>query len=94
MVNIVDTCTILNKELSKNETKEDILLGCVSTKLSSLYTKQSEDLDNIIDELSRSISIDDIEYMYKVIKKLTKTLNTNRKQLIRLLEEMNYYGKV
>lgn len=94
MVNIVNICTNLDTELSKSETKEDILLNCASNKLSSLYAKQSEDLDNIIDELGKSMNTDDISYMYKVIKKLTKTLNTNRKQLIRLIEEMNYYGKV
>lgn len=94
MIDIKQICLNLDKELSKNETKDDILLSCASEKLSALYLVQSENMDAIINELQKSMDVNDIEYTYKVIKKLTRSLNTNRKQLIRLIEEMNNYGKV
>lgn len=94
MIDIKQICLDLNKELSKDETKDDILLSCASEKLSALYLVQSENMDAVINELQKSMDVNDIEYTYKVIKKLTRSLNTNRKQLIRLIEEMNNYGKV
>ena len=94
MIDIKQICLDLNKELSKDETKDDILLSCASEKLSALYLVQSESMDAVINELQKSMDVNDIEYTYKVIKKLTRSLNTNRKQLIRLIEEMNNYGKV
>ena len=93
MIDIKQICLDLNKELSKDETKDDILLSCASEKLSALYLVQSENMDAVINELQKSMDVNDIEYTYKVIKKLTRSLNTNRKQLIRLIEEMNNYGK-
>lgn len=94
MIDIKQICLDLNKELSTDETKDDILLSCASEKLSALYLVQSENMDAVINELQKSMDVNDIEYTYKVIKKLTRSLNTNRKQLIRLIEEMNNYGKV
>lgn len=94
MIDIKQICLDLNKALSKDETKDDILLSCASEKLSALYLVQSENMDAVINELQKSMDVNDIEYTYKVIKKLTRSLNTNRKQLIRLIEEMNNYGKV
>jgi pantothenate kinase len=94
MIDLKQICLNLDKELSKEETKEDILLSCASEKLSALYVVQSENMDAVLNELQRSIDVNDIEYTYKVIKKLARSLNTNRKQLIRIIEEMNNSGKV
>lgn len=94
MTDLKQICKNLEKELSTPQTKEEILLSCATDKLSSLYLSQSQDLDNILNELAKSIDVNDVEYTYKVIKKLSKSLNTNRKQLMRLIEEVNGYGKV
>jgi len=94
MIDLKQICLNLDKELSKEETKEDILLSCASEKLSALYVVQSENMDAVLNELQRGIDVNDIEYTYKVIKKLARSLNTNRKQLIRIIEEMNSSGKV
>lgn len=94
MVDIKKICLNLNNELSKSDTPEDILLTCATDKLTSLYTVQSNQLDNIIGELYRSLDLGDLEYTYKVIKRLSRNLTTNRKQLIRLIEEVGCYGQV
>lgn len=94
MVNIKQICLNLDNELNKNDTKEVIMEQCVSEKLSMLYTMQSNQLDCILNELSKSIDVNDIEYTYKVIKRLSKNLTNNRKQLMRLIEEVNCHGKV
>lgn len=92
MVDIVQFCKEFSAELSKEETKEDILLSNVSKKLGNMYKVQSEKFDSLIDELSVSIDTDDMEHTHRVIKRLSKTLSNNREQLLSLLKEVGSYG--
>lgn len=93
-MDIIKFCYEFENELFKDESKEDILMSCVSQKLSSLYMSQSKRFDEILEELSSCIDTDDMEHTYRVIKRLSKSLANNRAQLLSLLEEVNKYGKV
>ena len=44
--------------------------------------------DKIIAEVDRSLNMDDLDYTYKLIKKLSKNLNSNRQQLLLILKEV------
>lgn len=94
MEDIVKICYEFEQELFKDENKEDILMSCVSEKLSNLYTAQSKRFDEILEELSSCIDTDDMEHTYRAIKRLSRSLANNRAQLLSLLEEVNKYGKV
>lgn len=89
MVDIKGICHQLENELSNCSNKDDVLLDCVSTKLCSLYMTQSEELDNILSDLSSNIEGTNMKNMYKIIRRLNKNLSNNRTQLIKLIEEVN-----
>ena len=88
MIDLEKICINLDKELSSCDNKENILLSCVTDKLSSLYMSQSDNLDKILSELNTYLDTDNVEYVYKVMKRLSKNLAGNRLQLIKLLEEV------
>ena len=88
MVNLVTLQDKINTKLSDNRTKEQKLHGLALNRLSLLYKEQSDSIDDIIDNISRSIDMEDIDYTYKLIKKLSRVVNSNRKQLINLLKEV------
>ena len=88
MVNLVTLQDKINTKLSDNRTKEQKLRSLALNRLSSLYKEQSDSIDDIIDNISRSIDMEDIDYTYKLIKKLSRVVNSNRKQLINLLKEV------
>lgn len=89
MADILSICKNLERQLNTTDTKADILTKCVSNKLTNLYNTQSQQLDDILEELSNSIDTKDIDYTYRVIRKLSKCLSNNRAQLIGLIEEVN-----
>ena len=88
MVNLVTLQDKINTKLSDNRTKEQKLHCLALNRLSLLYKEQSDSIDDIIDNISRSIDMEDIDYTYKLIKKLSRVVNSNRKQLINLLKEV------
>ena len=88
MVNLVTLQDKINNKLSDNRTKEQKLRSLALNRLSSLYKEQSDSIDDIIDNISKSIDMEDIDYTYKLIKKLSRVVNSNRKQLINLLKEV------
>ena len=88
MVNLVTLQDKINTKLSDNRTKEQKLHNLALNRLSLLYKEQSDSIDDIIDNISRSIDMEDIDYTYKLIKKLSRAVNSNRKQLINLLKEV------
>ena len=88
MVNLVTLQDKINTKLSDNRTKEQKLRSLALNRLSSLYKEQSNSIDDIIDNISKSIDMEDIDYTYKLIKKLSRVVNSNRKQLINLLKEV------
>ena len=88
MVNLVTLQDKINTKLSDNRTKEQKLRSLTLNRLSLLYKEQSDSIDDIIDNISRSIDMEDIDYTYKLIKKLSRVVNSNRKQLINLLKEV------
>lgn len=88
MVNLVTLQDKINTKLSDNRTKEQKLRSLALNRLSSLYKEQSDSIDDIIDNISKSIDMEDIDYTYKLIKKLSRVVNSNRKQLINLLKEV------
>ena len=88
MVNLVTLQDKINTKLSDNRTKEQKLRSLALNRLSSLYKEQSDSIDDIIDNISKSIDMEDIDYIYKLIKKLSRVVNSNRKQLINLLKEV------
>ena len=88
MVNLVTLQDKINTKLSDNRTKEQKLRSLALNRLSLLYKEQSDSIDDIIDNISRSIDMEDIDYTYKLIKKLSRVVNSNRKQLINLLKEV------
>ena len=88
MVNLVTLQDKINTKLSDNRTKEQKLRSLALNRLSLLYKEQSDSIDDIIDNISKSIDMEDIDYTYKLIKKLSRVINSNRKQLINLLKEV------
>lgn len=88
MVNLVTLQDKINTKLSDNRTKEQKLRSLALNRLSLLYKEQSDSIDDIIDNISKSIDMEDIDYTYKLIKKLSRVVNSNRKQLINLLKEV------
>ena len=88
MVNLVTLQDKINTKLSDNRTKEQKLRSLALNRLSSLYKEQSDSIDDIIDNISKSIDMEDIDYTYKLIKKLSRVVNSNRKELINLLKEV------
>lgn len=88
MVNLVILQDKINTKLSDNRTKEQKLRSLALNRLSSLYKEQSDSIDDIIDNISKGIDMEDIDYTYKLIKKLSRVINSNRKQLINLLKEV------
>jgi hypothetical protein len=88
MVNLATLQDKINTKLSDNRTKEQKLHSLALNRLSSLYKEQSDSIDDIIDNISKSIDMEDIDYTYKLIKKLSRVVNSNRKQLINLLKEV------
>lgn len=88
MVNLVTLQDKINTKLSDSRTKEQKLRSLALNRLSLLYKEQSDSIDDIIDNISKSIDMEDIDYTYKLIKKLSRVVNSNRKQLINLLKEV------
>lgn len=88
MVNIEKICKDLDKNLTKYNTKEEVLEDCIFTRLNTLYNKQSEKYDIMIDSIYRMIDSDNITDMCTVLKKLSKNINSNRQQLVSLIERM------
>ena len=87
MVNLVTLQDKINTKLSDNRTKEQKLRSLALNRLSSLYKEQSDSIDDIIDNISKSIDIEDIAYTYKPLKKLSRVVNSNRKQSINSLKD-------
>lgn len=94
MVNIVDVCFELESKLCTKQSKEDVLTSCIKQKLNTLYTIQSEQLDSVLSELDKCLEKEDIQHTCTVIRKLSKVLSCNRKQLWKLLEEVSNNGQV
>ena len=88
MINLKEICNNLSKEFSTTQSKEDILMSCVMDRLSSLYVQQSESLDKMLDDLTRSIDISDFKHTKIVIDKLSKSLSHNREHLLLLIERL------
>ena len=84
---IENACLDLYNAISTNKSKDDILTDCVLDKLNALYCTQTKDFDELIDSLSICLSDDNIEYLSKVIKKLSKIMNGNRARLLKVIEE-------
>ena len=89
MGDIEKICRDLDYELSNCDDKNAVLLSCVSEKLKSLYNTQSAQLDDVINEISNHIDTDDVEYLCKTVKRLSKCLSSNRAQLLKLIDEVN-----
>lgn len=88
MVDLEQLYKKIDTKLSDNRTKEDKLHQKAQERLSMLYSEQSNNLDKIIAEVDKSLNIDDLDYTYKLIKKLSKNLNSNRQQLLLILKEV------
>lgn len=88
MVNLEQLYEKIDTKLSDNRPKEDKLHQKAQERLSVLYSEQSDSLDKIIAEVDRSLNMDDLDYTYKLIKKLSKNLNSNRQQLLLILKEV------
>ena len=88
MVDLEQLYKKIDTKLSDNRTKEDKLHQKAQERLSILYSEQSNNLDKIIAEVDKSLNIDDLDYTYKLIKKLSKNLNSNRQQLLLILKEV------
>lgn len=88
MVDLEQLYKKIDTKLSDNRTKEDKLHQKAQERLSILYSEQSDNLDKIIAEVDKSLNIDDLDYTYKLIKKLSKNLNSNRQQLLLILKEV------
>ena len=88
MVDLEQLYKKIDTKLSDNRTKEDKLHQKAQERLSTLYSEQSDNLDKIIAEVDKSLNIDDLDYTYKLIKKLSKNLNSNRQQLLLILKEV------
>ena len=67
MVNLVTLQDKINTKLSDNRTKEQKLRSLALNRLSLLYKEQSDSIDDIIDNISKSIDMEDIDYTYKLI---------------------------
>ena len=88
MVNLEQLYEKIDTKLSDDRPKEDKLHQKAQERLSVLYSEQSDSLDKIIAEVDRSLNMDDLDYTYKLIKKLSKNLNSNRRQLLLILKEV------
>lgn len=88
MVDLEQLYKKIDTKLSDNRPKEDKLHQKAQERLSVLYSEQSDSLDKIIAEVDRSLNMDDLDYTYKLIKKLSKNLNSNRQQLLLILKEV------
>lgn len=88
MVNLEQLYEKIDTKLSDDRPKEDKLHQKAQERLSVLYSEQSDSLDKIIAEVDRSLNMDDLDYTYKLIKKLSKNLNSNRQQLLLILKEV------
>ena len=88
MINIEKECFRFLNDLNRCETSEEFLMQCVYDKLNKLYAQQSEKYDSLINTLYKTIDMEDISSMCTVIKKLSKNINSNRQQLISLLERI------
>ena len=88
MVDLEQLYKKIDTKLSDNRTKEDKLHQKAQERLSILYSEQSNNLDKIIAEVDKSLNIDDLDYTYKLKKKLSKNLNSNRQQLLLILKEV------
>ena len=88
MVNIEKVCNNLMTELSKHNTSQEVLDECVYNKLNKLYTKQSDNYDNMINAIYNMVDRDDISGMCTVLKKLSKNVNSDRQRLISLIERL------
>jgi hypothetical protein len=88
MIDIEKECFRFLNDLNKSKSSEEFLVHCVYDKLNKLYAQQSEKYDSLINTLYKMIDMEDISGMCTVIKKLSKNINSNRQQLISLLERI------
>lgn len=88
MVDIKKVCYDFYNVLENKTSSEQVLEQCVVKKLNSLYQKQSDDYDELIETIDKLIDTDNIPAMCKVVNKLSKNMNSNRKQLILLIERL------
>lgn len=87
-IDIEKICLDFQKELESDISKKDMFESCVLAKLNSLYTKQSDDFDTLLDSIEKSLDGGDIEYMSKLIKKLAKVVRSNRVSLMSIIERV------
>lgn len=88
MVDIKTICINFNNVLERKTTSEKVLEECVVKKLNNLYIKQSEDYEELIETIDKLVDTDNISGMCRVVNKLSKNINSNRKQLISLIERI------
>ena len=88
MVNLEQLYVTIDNKLSDNRTKDEKLRQNATERLSVLYNEQSENLDKIMDEVDKSLNMEDIEYTYRLIKRLSRNLQSDRQHLLSLLKEV------
>ncbi len=89
MVNIEKICNDFITDLSKHNNPQEVLEDCIYNKLNTLYTQQSEKYDNMIETIYNMVDMDDISNICSVLNKLSKNINSNRQQLISLMERLD-----
>lgn len=85
---IEETCLKIDKVLSDNRNREEIITSRAVNRLHNLFESQSDAFDSILDELYKSIDMDDMQYTATIIRKLNKCLNSNRSQLLAMIKEV------
>ena len=73
---IEDTCLKINKVLSDNRDRDEIVTE-LDDKMKALKTYEL-----------KSIDLDDIQYTASIIRKLDKCLNSNRSQLLAMIKKV------
>ena len=85
---IEDTCLKIEKVLSDNRDRDEIVTTLAVNRLCNLFNSQTATFDSVLDELLKSIDLDDMQYTANIIRRLDKCLNSNRSQLLAMIKKV------
>lgn len=73
---------------SNNETPNELMFNCVNSKLSELCVRDSNAIDDSLNQLMNSIDYDNICQTKSILTKMNKYVMSTRSHLISILERM------
>ena len=83
----VSICKDLQESLEKGS-KEQVMNECIRNKMISIYEKNNEEFDSLLQKLEYGVNYNEAAQVKKCVTGLLRLLNTNSKSLMETLKKV------